>query len=69
MGGIRCDKVRARLLRKPELALGKAEDMCRAAEITEVQMKLMNEEGSDTVSAIKKKEGTGDRSHRKNVKK
>ncbi|XP_055872154.1 uncharacterized protein LOC129923716 [Biomphalaria glabrata] len=44
VGGIRNENTRARLLREPDLDLNKAENICRAAEETEWQLKLMNEE-------------------------
>jgi len=46
VGGILSDQVRARLLREADLTLSKAEDICRAAEATEKQLKLMSEENS-----------------------
>ena len=45
VGGIQNDHTRARLLRESDLTLSKAEDICRAAEATEAQMKMMIEEG------------------------
>jgi len=53
VGGILSDHVRGRLLRESDLTLRKAEDICRAAEATEAQLKLMNEEQSTLVNAIK----------------
>ena len=44
VGGIRNEAARARLLREPDLNLSKAENICRAAETTEKQLKLMSEE-------------------------
>ena len=53
-GGIQNDQTRARLLRESDLTLSKAEDICRAAEATEAQMKMMNEESG--VNAVSKQE-------------
>ncbi|KAK7111890.1 hypothetical protein V1264_011443 [Littorina saxatilis] len=53
VGGILSDQVRGRLLREADLTLKKAEDICRAAEATEAQLKLMNEEQSTSVNAVK----------------
>ena len=53
VGGIRSDLVRARLLREPDLSLKKAQDICRAAEATEMQLKLMSEE-TNALNALSK---------------
>ena len=53
VGGIQNDQTRARLLRESDLTLSKAEDICRAAEATEAQMKMMIEEGG--VNAVLKR--------------
>ena len=46
-------KVRARLLREPDLSLNKAKDLCRAAEIAGLQMKMMKEEvENETVRTV-----------------
>ena len=56
VGGIRDDKVRARLLREPDLSLNKAEDLSRAAEIADLQMKMMKEEDeNETVRTVQAK--------------
>ena len=44
VGGIKSETVKARLLREPNLTLNKAENICRAAEATERQLKIMTEE-------------------------
>ena len=44
VGGIKSETVKARLLREPNLTLNKAENICRAAEATERQLKVMTEE-------------------------
>ena len=51
--GIRDDKVRERLLREPRLTLNKTDEICRAAESLNTQMKTIAEESSMLVNAVK----------------
>ena len=51
--GIRDDKVRERLLREPSLTLTKADEICRAAESLNIQMKTITDESSTLIHAVK----------------
>ena len=50
--GIRDNKVRERLLREPRLTLAKTDEICRAAESLDTQMKTITDESSQ-VSTVK----------------
>ena len=51
--GVRDDKVRERLLREPNLTLAKTDELCRAAESMQVQMKVVGDGDNTVVHAIK----------------
>jgi len=50
--GIKCDKIRSRLLKEPELTLQKAVDICRAHEATLKQMKSFTADTHDDLTDI-----------------
>ena len=53
--GISDSKVRERLLRESDLTLERTDEICRAAESMIVQMKIVDGNTGDMVSAIKSK--------------
>ena len=50
--GIRDHKTRERLLREPALTLARADEICRAAESTVTQLKLVGDTTAETVSTV-----------------
>ena len=59
--GIRDNKVRERLLREPRLTLAKTNEICRAAESLDTQMKTITDGSSTLVNAVKTQEYRNDR--------
>ena len=57
MFGISDSKVREKLLREPELNLPKTLDICRAAEMSQAQIKAVSDLNSANVHLVKEKEG------------
>ena len=53
MFSIKDDKVRERLLQEPNLTLAKTDEVCRAAESMQVQMKVVRDGDTTLVHAIK----------------
>lgn len=51
VSGIRDDQVRSRLLRENELTLKRAEEICRAAELSELQLKLIKSD-EDSICSV-----------------
>ena len=54
VGGVHSDHLRTRLLREADLTLTKAQDICRAAEASEAQVKIMKDD-VHVVNAVKAK--------------
>ena len=59
--GICDNKVRERLLREPRLTLAKTNEICRAAESLDTQMKTITDGSSTLVNAVKTQECRNDR--------
>ena len=59
--GIRDDKVRERLLREPRLTLTKTDEICRAAESLNMQMKTITDESNMLIHAVKSQEHPTDK--------
>ena len=65
--GIRDNKVRERLLREPRLTLDKTDEICRAAESLDTQMKTIMEGSSTLVNAVKSQDSPKDKLHKGNT--
>ena len=53
VGGVRSDRLRERMLRETDLTLSKAEEICKAAEASEIHLKLMKD-SDQIVSTVRK---------------
>ena len=65
VSGIRDDPVRSRLLRENKLTLNRAEEICRAAELSELQLKLMKND-QDSICPVFANKTKYDQSQTKN---
>ena len=59
--GIRDNKVRECLLREPRLTLAKTDEICRAAESVDAQMKTITDGSNTLVNTVKSQDGQKDK--------